>query len=325
MSAKARKKDDPKKVVRDPKVIAKDARLRKKPVYKSFRLQRSIKKYTPPIAGWWDLTKMSFALMWANRRPLFTFTIVFAILNLILVRGFGSSVDVVEIRDLLSEISSGSLNALTTSITTFGLLLTDGSSAGSEIAQMYQTILILLASLALIWLYRQQQAGHKVSIKMAFYRGMYPLIPFILVLLVIALQTLPGLIGNFVYTAAVSGDLLFGAFEHGLMITIMLLLILLSLYMLSSSTIALYIVTLPELTPMVALREARELVRHRRLGVFGRFLMLILITLFLLMIITVPVIFFVPVLAQWIFFLLTVLAVPFVNGYLFSMYRELLA
>jgi hypothetical protein len=39
--------------------------------------------------------------------------------------------------------------------------------------------------------------------KMGFYRGMYPLIPFIIVSVVIALQTIPASIGNFLFKTVV--------------------------------------------------------------------------------------------------------------------------
>lgn len=325
MTDKKKKKNDKKQIVKEPQVISEDARIRRKPVYKSFRLHKHIKTHRPPIATWWELTYMSLQLMWVNRRALFSFTIVYGVLTILLVRGFTSPIDTSELELLYEDLFGGELSALTTSLTTFGLLLGASAEVGGDIAQIYQSILILLASLAIIWLYRQQQAGNRVTMKEAFYRGMYPLVPFLLILGVIALQFLPGLIGNFIYTAAITGDLLFGAFEHALMITMMLSLLLLSLYMISSSGIALYIVTLPEMTPLHALREARELVRHRRLAVLLRFIMLILIVLFILLITTVPVIFFAPAFAEWVFFLLTILAVPFVHGYLFSLYREVLA
>ncbi len=325
MSSASKKTKNQKKVVRDPNVVSADAKLRRKPVYKSFRLHKAIKPHRPSIATWWELIGMSLQLMKANRRALFTFTLIYGILNILLVRGLNSPIDFTELQLVYEDIFGGSVDALTTSLTTFGLLLGASADAGGDLAQMYQSILILLGSLAIIWLYRQQQAGNNVTMKDAFYRGMYPLIPFILILAVIGLQSLPGLVGNFIYTAAISGDLLFGAFEHILMITMMVLLIILSLYMMSSSGIALYIATLPEMTPLHALREARELVRHRRLVVLTRFIMLILIVLFLLFVITVPIIFFAPAFAPWVFFLSTILAVPFVHGYLFSLYRELLA
>lgn len=325
MSTSEKQKKSQNKIVREPNIVPEDAKIRKKPEYKSFQLHKPIKPFRPAIATWWELSNMSLQLLWVNRRALFTFTLVFGVLNLLLVRGLNSPINIDELQLLYEDLFGGDVSVLTTSLTTFAVLLGASAEAGGDLAQTYQSIITLIGSLAIIWLYRQQQAGNKVTMKDAFYRGMYPMVPFILVLAVVGLQSLPGLVGNFIYTAAISGDLLFGAFEHALMITMMLLLILLSLYMMSSSVIALYIVTLPEMTPFHALREARELVRHRRVAVLARFIMLILLVLFLMLIITVPIIFFAPAVAEWVFFLITILAVPFIHGYLFSLYRELLA
>jgi hypothetical protein len=94
--------------------------------------------------------------------------------------------------------------------------------------------------------------------------------------------------------------------------------------MISSSSIALYIVTLPEMTPMIALRKARELVKYRRFAVLIRAFAIVLVIFALLFVIVLPVIFIAPVLAEWMFFAITILVIPLVHGYLFSLYRELL-
>ncbi len=324
MATRNKKAEKSKMIVKKPVVPKADAKLRKKPKYKSFRLHKPIKHHLPPLANWLELTKKSFKLMAVNKIALLWFVLVFAILNVLLVRGFQSTVDVSEVNDLSQELFGGEFSAFSSAITSFTLFVDSSKTVSGEVAQLYQTILIIIGSLALIWLYRQQQAGNKVSMKMAFYRGMYPIIPFFLVLLVIFLQMVPALLANFLYSSAIQGNLLFGTFENVAIFVVMLLFVLLSLYMVSSSAIALYVVTLPEMTPMYALKQARELVRHRRASVFRKFMALILIVLVLLFIIVIPMIYLIPDFAEWIFFIATILAVPFVHGYLFSLYRELL-
>ncbi len=141
---------------------------------------------------------------------------------------------------------------------------------------------------------------------------------------VMGLQLLPATIGNFLFTSVVQANLIVGALEQVLWVLFLLLSVLLSLYLVSSSVIALYIATLPEMTPMRALRQARELVRHRRFSVMRKVIMLAVIFLLVLGLVVLPLIFFAPVVAEWLFLLLTMLAVPFAHGYLFSLYRELL-
>jgi len=311
-------------IVKEPKISKPGSKTRQKPKYKSFRLHKSIKYQGPKLPSWWHLLKKSWALMKANKKAIAVFAIVYGLLNLLLVRGFSSPVNIGELQDSFGAIVGEDSAGLASGFTAFGLLINASTQGTGQVAQVYQTFLIIFASLALIRLYRQQQAGNKVTMKMAFYRGMYPLIPFILVILVIGLQLIPALIGNFLFTTVIDGGLAVGGVEQTMWLLFFITTLLLSLYMISSSSIALYVVTLPEMTPMIALRQARELVRYRRFAVLLRAIAIILVIFALLFIVVLPVIFIAPVLAEWMFFAITVLGIPLVHGYMFSLYRELL-
>jgi hypothetical protein len=313
-----------KMIVKDPKISKPGAKARQKPKYKSFRLHKRIKHPQAKIPSWWHLLRKSFALIKANKKAVLIFVVVYALLNLFLVRGLTSTVDIEGVKESLTSIVGEESSGFASGFTAFGLLVDASTKGSGEIAQVYQTFLLIFASLALIWLYRQQQAGNKVTMKMAFYRGMYPLIPFCLVLIVISLQMIPALIGNFLYTTVISNGLVVGALEQIAWLLLFCSTLLLSLYMIASSSMALYIVTLPEMTPMIALRQARELVRHRRFAVILRMIAIILVIFALLFVIVLPVIFIAPALAEWMFFIITVLGIPLVHGYMFSLYRELL-
>lgn len=313
-----------KTIVKQPKELKPGAKQRKKPKYKTFRLHKRIKHHAPPLPSWWILLKKSWALMKANKKQIAVFAAVYGFLNLLLVRGFSSPVDIEGLQESFREVIGEDSAGLAAGFTAFGLLINASTQGSSEVAQVYQTFLLVIASLALIWLYRQQQAGNLVSMKLAFYRGMYPFIPFILVLLVIGLQLLPALIGNFLFSTVISAGLAVSGLEQILWLLFYITTLLLSLYMVSSSAIALYVVTLPEMTPMVALRQARELVRYRRFSVLRKSIAIILVIFALLVVVVLPVIFIAPVLAEWMFFAVTVLGIPLVIGYMFSLYRELL-
>lgn len=319
----AQSKSKQKQIVKKPKVLSSDAKLRKKPVYKSFRLHKAIKHPAAKLPSWWELLKKSARLLWANKKPILGFALIYGFLNLLFVRGLASPFDIGAIQDILTETTGQEAAGLETGFTAFGLLL-GASSSGSEITRLYESLFFIVSTLALIWLYRQQQSGNSVSMKMAFYRGMYPLIPFILVLLVVLLQAIPLVIGNVLYSTVISNDLVFGFFEHTVWLLFLLSTALLSLYMMSSSLIALFVVTLPEMTPMIALRQAREMVRYRRFVVLRRIGIIALVLVGVIFITVLPLIFVAPTAAEWLFFVITVLAVPIVVGYLFSLYRELL-
>lgn len=320
----AKKKQPQKKIVKEPTILGPDAKLRKKPIYKSFRLHRRIKHHSPALPSWRILLKKAFMLIWANKKPIFFFMILYGLLNLVLVRGLASPIDVDEIRESLINLVDGETANLAAGFTGFGLLLSASSNSLDTVAQLYQGVLLVLSSLAIIWMYRQQQAGNPVSIRESFYRGMYPLIPFLLVVFVIALQLLPAMIGNFLLKTVLDTGLAVTGYEQVIWVIFFIMTVLLSLYMITSSSIALYIVTLPEMTPMIALREARERVRYRRVSILKKVFAIIAVIFLILFVIVLPILFLAPVLAEWIFFLVTVLLVPLVHAYMFVLYRELL-
>jgi hypothetical protein len=320
----AKTKSTPKAIVKQPDIKKPNAKERKKPKYKSFRYQKKIKHQGKPIASWWVLFKKSLSLIKANKKQLIIFIVVYGLINLLFVRGFGSILNSNGFEDSISAILGEETSTLANGFTNFGLLISESASGSGEMSKIYQTILLIISLLAIIWLYRQQQAGNSVTMKMAFYRGMYPLVPFLLILLVIGLQLIPAIIGNFLFNAVMQGGLAVGSLEQVLWFLFFVSTLLLSLYMLSSSLMALFIVTLPEMTPMVALRQARELVRYRRFSVMRKSIAVLLIILVLLIVFILPIIFIAPVVAEWLYFLLTILAVPFVVGYMFCLYRELL-
>jgi len=88
--------------------------------------------------------------------------------------------------------------------------------------------------------------------------------------------------------------------------------------------IALFIVTLPEATPTIALKEAHSLVQYRRIAVLVRVIALILTIVGVYLAVVFPAIFVSSALSQITFFLITLLVVPFSVAYLFVLYRELL-
>jgi hypothetical protein len=245
------------------------------------------------------------------------------ILLIAFVQGLDFSNDIPETQGLLREIFPGRSGQLISGLTVFGLLLTTGSTA-SQMAGMYQTIVLLLTSLALIWTLRQTHAKVKVRIRDAFYKGMYPLVPFLLVLMVIALQLIPFAIGNALFNIAVQGGIAVTDIEKLLWGIFFALTAVLSLYMLASSVFALYIVTLPDMSPMQALRSARNLVRYRRWEVMRKLLILPVLMVLIGMLLLLPIIMFIPSAAVGVFFILSLAALPVTHAYLYGLYRELL-
>lgn len=310
-------------VVKSPKITAANARLRQKPKYRSFRLHPTIKHPGPQIPTWFALTKKALKLLKANALPALIYTILYALIFSVFVRGIVAPLDIQKIRDQIEAYTTG-VSSFSSNVTIVGFMLNAAFNASGDIAMLYQLLFILASVLALIWLFRQQQAGNKVTLKDAYYRGMYPLVPFLVVLVVIALQSIPAMIGSTLYSTVVRDRLAVTTVEQVFWFLFFILLIVLSLYLISTSLIALFIVTLPEMKPLTALKEAHALVEHRRLTVLVRVIALIAILFGTYLALVFPAVFFSAILSQVVFFILTLLIVPFSVAYLYVLYRELL-
>jgi hypothetical protein len=319
----AQNKKSPAKKKR-PAITAKATRRLKGTHYKTFRLQKRIKHPKPKIKGAFRIFSGSLKLLVNNWKLFGGIVLVYIILDVLLVKGLHSTSGIPQLKESLSSLLTGVTAQVTTGFSAFSLLLGSAGNAPTPISGAYQSMLLVLTSLVLIWALRQVTAKEKASARDAFYKGTYPLVQFLVVLLVIFLQLVPLAIGNFLYKIVFSQGIAVTSPEKVLWAVLLFLLAILSLYMASSSIFALYIVTLPDMRPMQALRSARELVRYRRWAVMRKVIFLPFILLVLSAVITIPFILFVTVAAEWIFFVLTMIALPVIHSYMYSLYRELL-
>ncbi|HSW36838.1 MAG TPA: hypothetical protein VLG37_00525 [Candidatus Saccharimonadales bacterium] len=294
----------------------------KTPQYRSLRLSKRI-KHPVKLPSVWKLTKQAALTIWRHRRLFFGITLTYGLLTLILVQGLATK-DVGHLKNQLNQIFTGHFGQLSSSLTVFLVLVSSAGNNSSPTAAAYQFFLLLITSLAVIWALRQVMAGQQARVRDAYYKGIYPLVPFILVLGVVGLQLIPLMVGAQLYGLVTSTGIAVFAAEKFLWGLLFLLLALLSLYMLCSSLFALYIVTLPDMTPLKALRSARELVRHRRWTVLRKVLFLPIVLLLAAAAIMLPIIIWLTPLAQWTFFLLSMLGLVAVHAYMYNLYRELL-
>jgi hypothetical protein len=296
----------------------------KQPKYKTLRLQKRI-KHPVMLPNVWRLTRKSALTLWGHKRLFIGITLVYGLLNIILTQGLSGATDVATLKHSVNQVFTGHLGGLASGLSVFALLVGSAGNNSNPTAGAYQLFLGLIASLAIIWALRQILAGAPgLRIRDAYYRGMYPLVPFVLVLLVVGLQLIPLLVGSAVYGLVINNGIAVYFVEKLLWALIYGLLAILSFYMISSSLFALYIVTLPDMTPMKALRSARELVRYRRWTVMRKVLCLPLVLLVVGAIVMVPIILWLTALSKWVFFLLTMSGLVAVHTYMYTLYRELL-
>lgn len=289
--------------------------------YKSFRLQQKIK--TPvnnkKILGSFRLFKRALLALTGHWKLFLGIIIIYALLSIVLAGGLSlaGNANLTQLKPTLSH----NLGKFVTGLTLFASLAGNGASGGAS-----QLVIGIIVSLALIWALRQvyiKDAG-ALRIRDSFYRGMGPLVPFILVLIVLLLELIPLAIGALLYSTVVTGGIASTGLETALFAFIFFLLAVASFHMLTSSVFALYIVTLDGMTPVKALKSAVILVRARRVKIFMKLLFLVVALIVIAAIITIPLALFVTSSAPYVFFLLTLVFLAIFHSYVYALYRELI-
>lgn len=294
--------------------------------YKTFKLSKKIKQPKPPLPG-------SFRLFWRALKFLKThwkifggISLIYFVFTIVVVKGLSVSSGITDIKVFLDEFVTGPNSKIASSVTLFTVLLGNINTSAGEAANVYQTTFFIIFSLAYVWALRRKMADpkDKLRVRDAFYKGLYPIAPVFLVLVVIGLQLIPLFLASGIYSLVFGLGLAATGVEQFLWLLLVFLMCLLSLYLISSSIIALYVATLPDVTPMSALRSARELVRYRRWMVMRKVFALPIIMLIAAALLVIPTIIISPVVAEWLFLVLVTLSLPVAHSYLYNLYRELL-
>ncbi|MDQ2973439.1 MAG: hypothetical protein M3Q79_03080 [bacterium] len=326
MPAKKKPPVKSKSATKSNKVVAEkpEIRARKAPKYKHFRLQKKIshpKGAPAPISVLIRRTATLLKLCW---KPLLILSVALALIQLLFVYGLQQPLDVRDFRDTLDELFQGSVDNLSTVVATLSALF--GAQKDSTIpnSNIYSSIVILFFSLMFIWIYRQKTAGNKFTVLQAVYRSPYPVTVVLGVLVVIAVQMLPFAVGSVLFSTVMQGEIAVNGYEKAIWWIFLGLTVLLSGYLISSSLFAVYISTLPNMTPLRALRSARNLVRYRRFSVMNRLFVGIILFTLAGAGIMLPLIFFLPAVAGWTYFVLSAFALPVTTAYIYTLYRDLL-
>jgi len=299
----------------------------KKPQYKSFRLHKKIKKPIYHLPSSWRLLKRAIGTIYRRPKLFLGITLVYLVLSFLLVHGgLLNTSGLSDLKDLFAEQFPDASGQVATAAGLFLYLVgTSTSSDGS--GNVYQMVLLLTVSLALIWALRQAYASklaQKIRIRDSFYRGMSPLVPFVLVFLVILIELVPMAIGSFLYSTVMQNGIAVEFIEKLLWAIFFGLTIILSVYLVMSTMFALYVVALPDMTPMRALRSSRSLVRYRRLSILRKIIVYVIFICVILALLMIPIILFAVTIAEVSFFVLTTLALTLSHSYFYALYRELL-
>jgi len=294
---------------------AKRASEDKKPTKKK-EVNRTVKKIAQ-LPSSLTLLRESLKFLYRHKKKLLGVVGIFLILYMLVGRiGIGSGID--STQQLISdELGDSSIVDRTTR------LWLDASES-SEVSSIGTFIVLIIGSLAFIWTVRSLEAGKKFKVRDAYYKGMYPLIPFLLIIFLIWLQFLLPTAWGVLYALAENKALITTFIERGIFFSVWIALTLMAAYWATNSLMAMYAVTLPNIYPMQALRSTKKALKGRRWSVVLKVFVLLVFLIVVSVVGLLGVALLMPVVAVFVFDLLLVLALLFAHVYLFKLYRSLL-
>ena len=295
------------------------SRLKK---YKSFRLQKKIDVEEAEVQSVWRTVADAYWLLASRPKTIAWAVLIYGIIYFLFLRAI-EQFSVVETRDILETIyltPDPFIDNLTVSAfvlsTTFGVEVGFVGAIG-----LFATI---IASLALIYIFRRIVADKAVSVRDAYYFGGGQVVPFGLLVSLVVLQLIPFALGAILFTAVTQAQIVVGIGEHMIFIAIWGSLSLLSAYWITNSMLSLYAVSLPGMYPIKALDGTAQFIHNRRLIVFRK----IAFILAVLLIFNYSLI----LLSVWLWpggaFIFrdigAVLSLPVYHSYMYSLYRSLI-
>jgi hypothetical protein len=225
------------------------------------------------LPGYFAFTSGVVAHIWRYKKVFISAVIVYSLLGIVLVgtasqETYSQSVDL--LKETSSNVFSGAWGELGKgSILLFTIASGSFDSAKTEVQQLYAALLFIVIWMCTVWLVRAQLAGNTPRFRDALYNSSSPLISTLFVGLLFVIQLLPAAIGILLYRTSV--DFLSGALSM-IVFLVMILLVVLTLYLTTSTFVALVVVTLPGMYPWQALRAAGDLVVGRRIRILLRLL-----------------------------------------------------
>lgn len=314
--------------------------LKRRP-HRSFQLtRRRDYRRSLKLPGYIALTIQVFKLMWKHRWQLAGLALFYMFIA-VLFSSLVSEESYRTVREVVGEQSGavGMSKVLETVPILFGAITSQanqlaGNSGMSGAQQVAIPLLGVFTWLTAVWLLRNWMAKRHVKVRDGLYSAGAPLIPTLLIAIIFIIQLLPGSIGVLLYVAAQSTELLQNTGILMLFAAGSLLLVILSLYWMTTTWMASIIVTIPGMYPLRAMKLAGDIVVGRRVRLLLRILWQFLIVVVLWIVILIPVIWLDAGLkAAWSGFdllplvpltllILSTYSVLFIATYTYTLYRK---
>lgn len=312
--------------------------------HRSFRPTRRrdyVRTLTMP--GYFSFTMYVLKLIWAWKRHFIGIAFIYGLLTAFFV-GLASQETYAQLSDTLTQTGGDFMSGGAGEITKAGVLLAssvanslnttqlDGSVGAQQI--VVTAFVLLITWLSTVWLLRAILAGQKPKLRDGLYNSGAPIIPTFLVSLILVLQILPVSLASIGVSVASATGLLDAGVVSMIFWIFVGLLGLLSLYWITSTVIALVIVTLPGMYPMQALRTAGDLVVGRRIRILLRVLWSLVFSAGVWIVIMIPIILLdgwikkvIPAIADWpivpiALLIMSALTIVWIACYTYLLYRK---
>ena len=263
--------------------------------HRSFRLTRR-RDYRRSLAlpGYWSFTNSVRVMLWRHKR-LFGGLMVVYFLVALAIGGFGQQEAYANLSDTLTKTGGELFQGNWGQVSQASLLLVTSVTTGltpnvTQAQSVLGGLAVFFGWLATVWALRNVMAGRKVYVRDAIYSSGSPVISTVLVGFILMLQLFPIAIAILVYNAAIASELISSGVEQMLLWLVLAMLGVLSLYWITSTIIALVVVTLPGMYPFQAIRTAGDLVVGRRLRILFRLVWLAVTVVILWAVTAIPII-----------------------------------
>lgn len=293
----------------------------KKRKYHSFKLEKKLRPQPRNVPTSWRLSKDSLKFFLKYFWIFFGIMAIHFGLYMLFVYS-PPSFNLTQAQDTIKTFFGGSTTSAQATSALLGTII--GAQTQRQGAAMYNFLIILSMSLADIWIIRRLLNKKAVVIREAFYNGMAPVVPVLMILLVMTIQLLPFTIAAYIYTVGRTNGVFISGVEDLTFFLIALAAGLLSFYLMTPSILSIYGATLPNMYPLHTIKLTKKIVQYRRLMVFRRILALPLIVALLYFGLLLLLIRFYPAGGIWFVQIFPIVALPLIHIYLFKLYKSLI-
>jgi len=289
-------------------------------------LQRSLK-----MPGYFAFAHKVWTTIWANKGLIIKFIVLYSIISLVVVGALNQS-SYVALRDSVTGASEEFGIGEVVSLVGGAVTASSGEDA-TMTSQIVAGLLMIFGWLVIVWMLRHCLAEKKIRLRDALYNAGAPILATFSLLLIMVLQLLPFALALLVYTAASGIGLINWSIDIENMAAwcALAMVAALTLYWMTTSFIALIIVTNAGIYPWQAIKMAGDMVVGRRLRIMLRLLFMTVPMMVLWLAVLVPVILldnalridWLP-LVPFVTLVLSTITLVWAASYIYMLYRQLL-